>query len=124
MAFLAMMIATLASMQQQQATMATYLRMVYQEYEIMANAVALQELEVIDLNVEYDDLDGLNGTSQSTFYEAGDQDVNFTVSYTVQYVDDSGHPASLATDVKQVTVSVTHEQFDLALVKESRLIAD
>ncbi len=65
MAFLAMMLASMAAFNQMNSRMGTFDSMVRGEYELMANALVLEQLELIDLGTNYADLEDWNGAEMT-----------------------------------------------------------
>ena len=124
MAFLAMMIAALAAINQYTAQVSSYEQAYRNEFELMANAVVLEEMEIVDLTTDYDDLDALSGTESTREYTVGSNSVEFTLTYTVGWVEEDGTPSEVETDQKEVTISATHEKFAVTLVAHSRMFAD
>ena len=124
MAFLAMMIAALAAINQYTAQIQSYDEAYRTEFELMANAVVLEQLEVIDMSTDFDDLDNWDDDSMTLEFEVGDDGIEFTVGVSVQYVDESGEPSGTPTSQKEVTVSAQHSRYSVTLVTHSRIIAE
>lgn len=123
MSFLAMLIASIAAFNQMNAQMHTYDQMVRAEYELMANAVALERMEIIDLTTEFDDLEDWNGVTTTASFSAGDFSVSFDLEISVQYVDEDGLPSEVETDQMEVRIQATNEKFLVTLVNHSRLFS-
>jgi hypothetical protein len=124
MAFLAMMIAALAAINQYTAQVQSYDAAYKAEFELMANALVLEEMEIIDMTTDFEDLEDWNGDEITRSYEVWNGDVEFTVAIAVQYVDESGEPSEVATSQKEVTVSAQHPRYTATLVSHSRIIAE
>ncbi len=90
----------------------------------MANAVVLEQVELIDLGTEYDDLEDWDGAEMERAFTVGDFSITFTLTVNVQFVDEDGVPSEAETDQKEVAVSATQEKFLLPLVTHSRLFSD
>ena len=123
MAFLAMMIASFAAFNQMSAQLLTYDEMVRGEYELMANALVLERMEIIDMTTDFEDLEDFDGTSMSAAFSAGDVSVTFTLSISVLWVDDDGLESESETDQQEVTISATNEKFGMTLVTHRRLFS-
>lgn len=124
MAFLAMMIAALAAINQYTAQVSSYEQAYRNEFELMANALVLEEMEVIDLTTDYDDLEDISGTESTREYTVGSNSVEFTLTYAVGWVEEDGTPSQVETNQKEVTISATHAKFAATLVSHSRMFAD
>ncbi len=120
-AFLAMMLATMAALSQFRAQVTTYEDMVRGEYEIMANAVAIEQIELIDLNTAWANLESVDGDTLAVTWAVGTESVAFSLAFAVQYVDESGVPSGIPTTVKEVSVTATNTKFSSALVTHTRL---
>jgi len=124
MAFLAMMIASIAAFNQLTSRTQSFDDMIQSEYELMANAVVLEQVELIDLGTEYDDLEDWDGAEMERAFTVGDFSITFTLTVNVQFVDEDGVPSEAETNQKEVAVSATQEKFLLPLVTHSRLFSD
>lgn len=124
MAFLAMMIASIAAFNQLTSRTQSFDDMIQSEYELMANAVVLEQVELIDLGTEYDDLEDWDGAEMERAFTVGDFSITFTLTVNVQFVDEDGVPSEAETDQKEVAISATQEKFLLPLVTHSRLFSD
>ncbi len=124
MAFLAMMIAALATINQLTGQIQTFDETLRGEYELMANALVLERMEVVDLTTDYDDLENWDGIQQIRGYDVSGNNLDFTLDYEVTYVDDNGDPTEEETDQKEVTIIATNEKFALTLVTHQRLFSD
>lgn len=124
MSFAAMMIAALAAFNQMTSQLQTYDEMIRGEYELMANAVVLERMEIIDLTTDYEDLEDWNGTTTTAAFEAGGVSVSFDLAISVQYVDEDGLPSEAETDQKEVVIEATQEKFLMTLVNHRRLFSE
>ncbi len=124
MAFLAMMIAALATINQLRGQIQSFDETLRGEYELMANALVLERMEVVDLITEYDDLEDWDGIQQILGYDVSGNNLDFTLDYEVTYVDDNGDPTEEETDQKEVSISATNEKFAVTPVMHQRLFSD
>jgi len=124
MAFLAMMIASIAALNQMTAQVQTYDDMIRGEYELMANALVLERMEVIDMTTDYEDLDDWNGQTLAATFSAGGLSVSFSLAIVVVYVDDDGTESESATNQREVTIRATNEKFGMTLVRHNRIFSD
>ena len=124
MAFLAMMIAALAAINQYTAQIQSYDEAYRTEFEMMANALALEQMEVIDMTTDFDDLENWDGDVLTRTYEVWNGDLEFTLNISVQYVDESGEPSVDPTSQKEVTVAAQHPRYSVTLVTHTRIIAE
>lgn len=124
LAFLAMMLATMAALNQYRAQIQTYDWMIRSEYEIMANAVTIEEMELIDVGMDWDDLEDVDGDTMSVTFTAGDFSVDFQLIFSVQYVDDLGAPSGSPTDYKEVEIEASHASYSVPMVTHTRIFAD
>ena len=121
-AFLAMALITLLSLNQQRSTLATYQNLIHSEFELMANGVALQEMEILS-GKEFDSLLDYNDFVKETTFTAGSVSVPFQVRATVRYTTREGDPSPSPTDYVEMTVSVSHDQYDNPLVTHVRILS-
>jgi len=124
MAFLAMMIASLAAYNQMNGQLSTYDTLVRGEYEMMANGVVLEQMELLDLGTDYEDLEDWDGDELSRSFTVGDISVSFTLAVDVQFVDDDGFPSAIETNQKEVSITATQEKFLVPLVQHTRLFSE
>lgn len=124
MAFLAMMIAALAAINQYTAQVQSYDEAYKAEFELMANALVLEEMEIIDMTTDFEDLEDWHGDELTRSYPVWNGDVEFTLTVSVQYVDDDGQPSGVATSQKELTVSAQNPRYAATLVSHSRIIAE
>jgi hypothetical protein len=122
LAFLAMMIAALASMNQYTAQLQGYEAMYRSEFELMANALVLEEIEIIDLTTNFSALGALDGEERTRSFEVGAVAIEFGLTISVIYVDESGAPSGGATPQREVAISATHPRFTTPLVTHKRII--
>lgn len=124
MAFLAMMIAALAAINQYTAQIQSYDEAYRTEFELMANALVLEQLEIIDMSTDFENLEDWDGDEMTLEFAVGDDGIDFTVGVSVQYVDESGEPSESETSQKEVTVTAEHPRYSVTLVTHSRIIAE
>ena len=124
MTFLAMMIASIAAFNQMNSQMHTYDQMVRAEYELMANAVALERMEIIDMTTDYADLEDWDRITTTATFTSGSFSVSFELEITVGYVDDDGLPSEAETTQREVNIKATNDKFLVTLVNHSRLFSD
>lgn len=124
MAFLAMMIAGLAALNQLTAQVSAYEQTYRSEYELMANALVLEQLEIIDMTTDYEDLEDWDGDTLSRSFEVSQGDIDFSLAIEVQFVDEDGTPSATETDQKEVTIAATQDKFTITLVTHSRMFAE
>jgi len=124
LAFLAMTIAALAAINQLTAQIQSYDEAYRAEYELMANALVLEQIELIDLTTDYDDLEDWDGQQLTRSYSVSSGDVDFVLTIAVGYVDDDGEPSETETNQKEVSVAGTQERYSVTLVTHTRIIAE
>src|SRR5690606_568111 len=124
MAFLAMTIAALATLNQMTSQMATYDNIVHSEYQLMANAEVIERMEIIALGTDYDDLDALDGSELSTSFSINEVSVNFDLEIVVQFVDEDGEPSVEETDIKEVAITAFNDRYALPLVTHRRMFSE
>jgi hypothetical protein len=124
LAFLAMTMAIYMSLNQQKADLHTVESIIDSEYEILANAVALEQMEIIAASVDWADLDGLNGTEVTRAFSFNTFQESFDLSIGVQFVDASGNLSAIPTTMKEVSISAFNDRYTLPLVTHARLISD
>ena len=124
LAFLAMMIAALATINQLTERIRSFDETLRGEYELMANALVLERMEVVDLTTDYDDLEDWDGIQQILGYDVSGNNLDFTLDYEVTYVDDNGDPSEQETNQKEVSISASNEKFAWTLVTHQRLFSD
>jgi len=124
LAFLAMMIAALAAINQYTAQIQSYDEAYRTEFELMANALVLEQMEVIDMTTDFEDLEDWHGDEFTREFAVQDDGIEFTLSVEVQFVDESGEFSEDPTSQKEVTVSAVHSRYSVTLVAHSRIIAE
>lgn len=122
LAFLAMMIAALASINQYTAQLQAYEAMYRSEFELMANALVLEEMEIIDLTTNFSALGALDGDERTRSFEVGSGSVEFDLTISVIYVDETGAPSGVATPQREVAIAATHPRFTTPLVTHKRIM--
>lgn len=124
LAFLALLMITISSLNQIRGQMNAYDGLVRSEFEIMANAATIERMEIINLGTDWDDLDALNGDSTSISYTVGATTVPFSVQTAVQYVDVNGVPSGFPTSYKEVVLTASHPKFNTFLVTHVLIFAE
>ena len=124
LAFLSMMVATLAAYNQQLSAIRSQDAMIRSELEIMANAMGIQEMEIQAASAAWDDLDLLDDLQGTATFDVNGMSVDFSTLWNVQYVDDEGTLSYSPTDVKEVSVALTNTRYGFALVTHTRLFSD
>lgn len=124
MAFLAMMIAALAAINQYTAQIQSYDEAYRAEFELMANALVLEQMEIIDMSTDFEDLEDWHGDEMTREFEVGDDGIEFQVAVSVQYVDEFGESSESPTSQKEVTITAEHPRYSVTLVRHSRIIAE
>lgn len=124
LAFLAMLIASLAAFSQMSHQLGTYDSMVLSEFELMANGVVLEQMEIIDMTTDYEDLEIWDGIENTKSFTIDDFSVDFKLVFQVQYIDDDGFPSENPTNQKELQIAATHEKFTRTLVRHRRLFSD
>ena len=125
LAFLAMAMAVMLAVTQMRSDLRSHQSMVSEEFEIMANAVTLEQLDIISVSTSWDSLDVVWDDSIVVrgFGFNGDE-VDFDLAIAVQYVDAGGNPAAGATTRKEVAVSAGNDRFILPLVTHARIFSE
>ncbi len=124
LAFLAMMMISISSLNQYQAQMRSYDNLIHSEYEIMANAVTIERMEIINLGIDWADLNALHGDSTAVSYAVGATIVPFTMRSAIQFVTVTGAASGTPTSYKEVALTTSHERFNLDLVTHTRIFAE
>ena len=122
LAFLAMMIAALSAINQYTAQLQSFEAAYRSEFELMANAVVLEEIEIIDLTTNFSALGALDGEERTRSFEVGSVSVEFDLSISVIYVTESGVLSLDPTPQREVAISATHPRFTTPLVTHKRII--
>jgi len=124
LAFLAMTLAVFVASNQQKADLQLFESILDSEYEIMANAVALEQMEIVSAGTDWADLDVLDGTMVTRNFGFNTFVETFDLSMTVQFVDALGIPSAVPTTIKELTIVATNDRYNLPLVTHARLISD
>lgn len=124
MAFLAMLLASIIALNQMSAQLETYDQMVSTEYELMANGVVLERMEVIDMSTDYDDLEDWDGVTMTSNFSIEESSVSFDLAISVGFVDEDGTASESETDQKMVTITATHPDYTRTLVSHTRMFSD
>lgn len=115
-----MMVASIAAYNQQMSSIRAQEDRIRSELEMMAAAVALNEMEVNAASLSFSALDDLDGTSGSSSYTLDTVSVAFNWEWDVRYVDDLGELVESPTDLKEAEITVTHSRWSFALVVLAR----
>jgi len=125
LAFLAMMVASMAAFNHQLAAIRVQEERIRSEFEIMANAVALEAMELKAVPVGFDGLEAFDDTKGTSYFEVEDISEAFTLAWDVVYVDSNGDESLVPTDMREVSVMVYHERYpNRPLVHHTRIIGD
>ncbi len=124
LAFLALMMITVSSLNYFEGQQRTHDNMIRSEYEIMANAATIEAMEIIGQGTDWDDLDELDGDSTSVSYTVGAFSVPFSMETAVQYVNADGTPSATPTAYKEVALTSSNTRFAVALVTHARIFAE
>lgn len=124
LAFLALMMIMVSSLNQYQAQLRSHDSMVRSEYEIMANAVTIERMEIINLGTDWADLSALHGDSTSVNFTVGGFVIPFSMKTAVQYVDVTGAPSGVPTSYKEVALTSSNPKFSIDLVTHTRIFAE
>ena len=90
----------------------------------MANAVAIEQIELLDIGTDWADLEDVDGDTMQVAFSAGDLTVDFDLMFAVQYVDENGDPSASPTSIKEVQVMAFHDKFFLPMVTHTRLFSE
>jgi hypothetical protein len=124
LAFLAMMLATMSAFNQHAASIRVQEEMVHSEYEIMANAMALDAIETQAVPAGFSGLSTFGDMQGSAGFDIRTNTVGFTTEWNVRYVDSDGNGSIAPTDVREVVIEVYHPRYTLPLVTHRRLIGE
>lgn len=119
-----MMIAALAAINQYSAQIQSFDEAYRTEFELMANALVLEQMEIIDMSTDFEDLEEWHGDEMTQEFAVGDGGIDFSLGVSVQYVDESGEFSETATSQKEVTITAEHPRYTVTLVTHSRIIAE
>jgi hypothetical protein len=120
LAFLAVMVASIAAFNQQASSTRNQEDRIRSELEMMASAIALDELELSAASLSWSALDDLDDTSGSSNFTLDTLSVSFNWAWDVRYVDDAGEISATPTDLKEAEVTVTHTRYSVNLVVIAR----
>ena len=120
LALLALSVAMLFTLTMQANIVSQHSRSILTEYEVMAGAVAVGELERLELET-YSNLFSYITTSPDTvLFEIENLAIPFLVDVDVSYVDEAGAP-SASTDYTLVELTVTNETVDNLYLRQERI---
>lgn len=123
LAFLAMMVASMAAFNHQLASIRVQEERIHIELEIMANAVGLEAIEMQAVPMGYAGLAGMNDRETQSLFHVEDQSESFTLHWDVQYVDQNGDPSATITTMREVAIEVFHEKYPTRpLVRHTRIL--
>jgi hypothetical protein len=123
LAFLAMMIASMAAFNHQLAAVRVQEDRIHIELEIMANAVGLEAMELQAVPMGYDGLATMDDRETQSLFQVEGASETFTLEWDVQYVDASGNPSATPTPLREVAIEVFHAKYPtLPLVRHTRII--
>ncbi len=123
LAFLAMSMAVFIALNQQRADLKTVESIVDSEYEILANAVALEQMEIVAASTDWVDLDDWNGLEISRNFILNDFQESFDLKITVQYVDGAGNPSAVPSTTKEVSILAMNDRYTLPILTHARLLS-
>ena len=124
LAFLAMSIALIVALNQHRSELRSHESIVDAEYEIMANAVAIEQMEIVIASTIWDDLDVRDYSVVTRNFSLPTFQESFDVAVSVQFVDGSGNPSVTPTTIKEVAVSTENIRYTSPIVTHARLIAE
>lgn len=124
LAFLAVIVASIAALNQQTAMISMQEDLIQSELEIMANAVALEVLETQAASLDFDELVIQSETEQETVFQVADLEMPFVTRTSIRYVDEEGTVSVAPTDIKEVEVAVYNERYARPMVVLARMFAD
>lgn len=123
LAFLAMMIASMAAFNHQVAAIRVQEERIHTELEIMANAVGLEAIELQAVPMGYAGVKVMADTETQSVFQVDDKSETFTLKWDVTFVDMSGKTSSVTTDMREVAVEVFHAKYPIhPLVRHTRII--
>jgi len=124
LAFLAMMIATSSALTQFASTLQVREEMVRSELEIMANAVALEAVELKAVPAGFAGIAAFDKREERAYMTVDSRSEPFTLRWTVRYMTSDGLPSTVATDIREVTVGVYNARYPAPLVEHTRLFGE
>ncbi|MBN4056361.1 hypothetical protein JYT20_01435 [Rhodothermus sp. AH-315-K08] len=116
LAFLAVMVASMAAYTQQISSTQNQEDRIRSELDMMASAVALHELETRAASMSWSALDDLDDTTGSSNFVLDSLSISFNWEWDVRYVNDAGEISGTPTDLKEAEVTVTHSRYSMDLV--------
>ena len=123
LAFLAMMIASMAAYNHQVSAIRVQENRIHTELEIMANAVGLEAMELQAVPMGYAGLANMNDRETQSLFEVEGASETFTLEWGVQYVDANGDPSATPTALREVAIEVFHAKYPTnPLVRHTRII--
>jgi hypothetical protein len=123
LAFLAMMVASMAAYNHQLAAIRVQEERIHIELEIMANAVGLEAMELRAVPLSWNGLATLDDQETQSLFQVEEKSETFTLTWDVVYVDMNGAESATPTDLREVSVEVFHAKYPtLPLVRHTRII--
>lgn len=124
LAFLAMSIVMMITLSQLRTEKRSNAAIVENEYEIMANALAIEQMEIVAASTVWDDLDVWDDSLLTKIFDFSTFQESFDIGVSVQFVDEFGNPSIVPTTIKEVAITAMHERYELPLVTHARLISE
>jgi len=122
LAFLAMMIASMAAFNHQLAAIRVQEDRIHIELEIMANAVGLEAMEMQAVPMDFNSLGLLDDAETQRLFQVEDKSETFTLGWDVVFVDANGQEVGTPTDYREVSVEVFHAKYPtVPLVRHTRI---
>lgn len=124
LAFLAMSIVMMITISQHRAELRSHQSLVENEYEIMANALAIEQMEIVIASTAWDDLEDWDESVTTKIFTFSGFQESFEIGVSIQFVDGFGNPSVVPTTVKELAITAMHERYELPLVTHARLISE
>lgn len=124
LALLAMAVVMMSSHNQHRSRLASYSAMVENEFELMANSIAIEQIEVITTGTDFNSLESWDGTVTTRSVSLPSINEPFILTITVDYVNSEGNAVIGPTNKKMVVVSITHDNYNKPLVTHTRLVGN
>ncbi|MCH8246968.1 MAG: hypothetical protein IH951_11235 [Bacteroidetes bacterium] len=124
LAFLAMTIVMMITLSQRRTDIRSHESLVENEFEIMANALAIEQMEIVIGSTAWEDLENWDDSvSTKNFTFTGFQE-SFQIGVSIQFVDGFGNPSIVPTTIKEVAISAMNDRYVLPLVTHARLVSE
>jgi len=124
LAFLAMSIVMMITLSQHRTELRSHQSLVENEYEMMANALAIEQMEIVIASTAWEDLEDWDASATTKNFTFSGFQESFEISVSIQFVDGFGNPSIVPTTVKEVAITAMHERYELPLVTHARLISE